>query len=332
MAKAMLRWGLLGASTIARERMAGAIRRCGGEIRAVFSSSQDRGAVFAASLDIPRHTTGFADFFDGLDAVYVSSLNNLHHAHVLAAAAAGLHVLCEKPLALSLAEADAMIEACTKAGVVLGVDHHLRGSTINRTMAGLIGDGAIGRPVFARVVNAGVLPETLYRGRMTPEAGGGILFDKATHDGDLLRYLLQQTPLEVSATADEFAAEPSAVARAVMSTMRFPSGLIAQTFDAFNAPFSPTEVVVHGTAGALYATDCLSGRLAGSLRMLNGAGERIFSLDHVDPYSRIINAFHHAIRNADRPIATGSDGRLAVSIALAMTGSVRSRSAEPVYL
>ncbi|WP_163202505.1 Gfo/Idh/MocA family protein, partial [Citrobacter koseri] len=69
-----------------------------------------------------------------VDAVYISTTNELHRGQVLAAAAAGKHVLCEKPLAMSLADARAMVDACRATGVVLGTNHHLRNAASHTAM------------------------------------------------------------------------------------------------------------------------------------------------------------------------------------------------------
>lgn len=330
MSKSRIRWGLVGASTIARERLVAAIRANDGHIGAVYSSDRGRADAFAGDLGIPVPTTDLNALFANCDAVYVSSVNRLHYAHVIAAAEAGRHVLCEKSFATSLQEATDMIDACRQAGVVLSVNHHLRGSTVNREMAALVRSGAIGRPLFARIVNAGMLPSHLHRGRLTDEAGSGIVFDKATHDIDLLRYLLTETPSEVSAKASEVMVGSSLIPQAVMSTFGFASGLMAQTFDAFNVPFSTTEVVINGTEGSLYASDCLSGRPAGTLTLITSAGERPILLDHVDPYGEIIRSFHQAMTYGTDPLVTGEDGRIALSIAIAMNAAMWSRSVERI--
>ncbi|UHS58723.1 Gfo/Idh/MocA family protein [Agrobacterium vaccinii] len=330
MSENSIRWGLIGASTIARERLVNAIRSNGGDITAVCSSNQGRADAFADALSIPGRTTDLVELFDRCDAVYVSSVNRLHYAHVIAAAAAGKHILCEKPLATSLDEASEMIGECRRTGVVLGVNHHLRGSTVNREMAALVRSGAIGQPLFARVVNAGVLPGHLHRGRLTDEAGNGIIFDKATHDIDLLRYLLEETPCEVTAMTSDVLMGSSSIAQAVMSTMRFASGLFAQTFDAFNVPGSATEVVINGTEGSFYASDCLSSRPAGTLKLVTSAGERPIQLQHVDPYGEVIRQFHLAITTGIDPLATGEDGRIALSIAIAMSIAAQSHSFMPI--
>ena len=132
-----------------------------------------------------------------VDAVYISTTNELHRDQVLAAAAAGKHVLCEKPLALSVADARAMVAACTHAGVVMATNHHLRNAATHRKIRELVQAGAIGRPLFARVFHAVYLPPHLQGWRLTSRsAGGGVILDITVHDADTLRFILGAEPVE----------------------------------------------------------------------------------------------------------------------------------------
>ena len=112
-----LRWGLVGASTIAAQHMIDAFRANGGEVVAVMSTNADRAAKFAQEHRIARTTTSLEDLVQSndVDAVYISTTNELHRAQVFAAAKAGKHVLCEKPLALTLDDARAMVAECRVA-------------------------------------------------------------------------------------------------------------------------------------------------------------------------------------------------------------------------
>ena len=107
------RWGLIGASTIAREWVIGAIRATGGEVVSVMSSDAARGEAYAREMGIGRSTTALDTLVGSsdIDAVYISTTNELHRDQAIAAARAGKHVLCEKPLALTLADAHQMAEA-----------------------------------------------------------------------------------------------------------------------------------------------------------------------------------------------------------------------------
>ena len=105
-----LRWGLIGASTIAAQHMIEAMRRNGGEVVAVMSANAERAKSFAAAHGIAHASADLASFVadPAIDAVYISTTNELHRDQLFAAAKAGKHVLCEKPLALNLADARAM--------------------------------------------------------------------------------------------------------------------------------------------------------------------------------------------------------------------------------
>src|SRR4051794_35001001 len=113
-----VRWGLIGASNIAREWVIDAIRAAGGEVVAVMSSDAERGNRYAVENRIASAVTDLDALFGaGVDAVYISTTNEHHCPQTLAAAAAGKHVLCEKPLAMNLADARSMVDACKGAGV-----------------------------------------------------------------------------------------------------------------------------------------------------------------------------------------------------------------------
>ncbi len=190
-----IRWGLIGATVIGREWMVDAIRQAGGEIAVVMSRDAERGRRYAAEFGIPDATTELDRLLGDVDAVYISTTNERHRDECLAAAAAGRHVLCEKPLATTLADAQRMVEACRKAGVVMGTNHHLRNAATHRAARAAIAAGRIGRPLAARVVHGGALPTHLHGWRLRdPGAGAGAILDLTAHDADLLRFLLDDEP------------------------------------------------------------------------------------------------------------------------------------------
>src|SRR5205807_977950 len=103
-------------------------------------------------------------------------------------------------LALSVAEAREMIDACSRAGVVLGTNHHLREAASHRKIRELIRSGAVGEPRFAKVFHAGLLPAHLQGWRLKdPRTGAGAILDLTVHDADALRFLLGAEPVEVVA-------------------------------------------------------------------------------------------------------------------------------------
>ena len=187
-----IRWGLIGASDVAATRMIPAMRTLGHEVAAVGDPTPEWAATYAERNGIPVAGSVEAVLArDDVDAVYISTINDLHRAHTEAAAAAGKHVLCEKPLALSVDDGRAMLAACERAGVTLATNHHLPGSGIHRTIRRLVADGAVGRILAVRVFHAVMLPARLQGGwRLGSRAGGGVAMDITCHDASVLNPLL----------------------------------------------------------------------------------------------------------------------------------------------
>ena len=247
-----LRWGLIGASTIAAEHMIGAFRANGGEVVSVMSTNADRAAKYAREHGIAHATTSLADLVASkeVDAVYISTTNELHRDQAFAAAAAGKHVLCEKPLALTLADARAMVAECRKRGVVMGTNHHLRNAATHRAMREAIKEGRIGKPLFARVFHSVYLPPHLQGWRVDrPEAGGGVMLDITVHDADTLRFVLDDEPTSVIAMSSHGGMGRAGLEDGAMGVIRFSNGLLAQFHDGFTTKYATTGFEVHGDSG-----------------------------------------------------------------------------------
>ena len=321
-------WVLIGASTIAKEWMIDAIRQQpGAQILSVVSSNAERGARFAAEFGIPASFTDLdaALAQPGVDAVYISTTNELHLPQALAAAAAGKHVLCEKPLALSLADARRMVAACAAAGVVLGTNHHLRNAATHRRVRDLVREGAIGKPLYARVFHAVSLPPHLQGWRVTsPEAGGGVILDISVHDADTLRFILDDEPVSVTASATTATVGGATLENGVMAAIQFKNGVLAQIHDAFDVPFAPTGLEIHGSEGSIFATGVMTQRARGEVRLRTAAGEALVPVEHENLYVRSLAAFHAAIDGAGQPSATGDDGVRSLATALAVQQACRT--------
>lgn len=328
MSRTRFGWGLIGASTIAREWVIGAIRaQAGAEVAAVMSSSAARAADYAKANGIPKAY----DTLDALladpkvDAVYISTTNELHKEQTLAAAAAGKHVLCEKPLALSVADARQMVEGCRNAGVVLGTNHHLRNAASHRAMRAAIKAGRIGTPLAARVFHAVYLPPHLQGWRITrPEAGGGVILDITVHDVDTLRFVLDDDPVEVTALAQSGGMAAAGLEDAAMAVFRFGSGLIAQTHDGFTTKYAGTGIEIHGTEGSLIGRDVMTQRPIGSVSLRHETGEEALPLAQENLYERALRAFHAAMRGEGHPAATGEDGVWSLAAGVAALQSAKS--------
>lgn len=320
-------WALVGASTIADQFMIAAIRAQGGVIAVVVSGNAQRASDFAQKNAIARHATDLdvvlAD--PAIDAVYISSTNEKHLPQALAAARAGKHVLCEKPLALSAEDAQQMINVCAEQGVVLGTNHHLRCAATHRALREQLRAGGIGKPLFARVFHAVSLPPQLRGWRVEqPEAGGGVILDISVHDVDTLRYILDDEPVEVSAMTAAGSMGSAGLADGVMSIIRFRQGVLAQLHDAFTVPFAPTGLELHGTQGSLFARDVMTQRPVGEIVLRSADGERVIEVEHASLYDYAVQRFHAAIAGEGTPAATGQDGYRSLLAALALAQSARS--------
>lgn len=317
----MIRWGLIGASTIAREWVIGAIRAAGGEVVSVMSSSAERGEAYAAENGIAKAVTSVDDLVGDpdVDAVYISTTNELHHGQALAAIRAGKHVLCEKPLAMNLNDGCEMVLKACEAGVVLGTNHHLRNAATHRAMREAIAAGRIGRPIAARVFHAVYLPPHLQGWRLDkPEAGGGVILDITVHDADTLRFVLNDDPIEAVAISHSAGMGKEGLEDGVMGVLRFRSGVIAQFHDAFTTKFAETGLEVHGTAGSLIGRNVMTQRPVGTVVLRNEEGESELPLDHRNLYETAIAAFHSAIGGNGRPSASGEDGVWSLATGLAV--------------
>jgi 1,5-anhydro-D-fructose reductase (1,5-anhydro-D-mannitol-forming) len=327
-------WGLIGASTIAAEHMIAAIRaQAGHEVVAVASSSAERGRAYADKHDIsaayPSVDALLAD--PAVQAVYISTTNELHRDQVLAAATAGKHVLCEKPLALNLDDALAMVEACRDAGVVMATNHHLRNAATHRRIRDLIRDGAIGKPLFARVFHAVYLPPHLQGWRLDkPQAGGGVILDITVHDADTLRFILGAEPVEAVGLTQSAAMAREGLEDGVMAVLRFDNGVLAQLHDAFTVKHAGTGIEVHGEQGSIIGRNVMTQQPVGEVLLRTAAGEQNVTVEHENLYVRGVAAFCAAVRGDGVPAATAEDGVRSLATALAVLDACRTGAAARV--
>lgn len=323
----MTKWGLIGASTIAREWVIGAIRATGGEVVSVMSTSAGRGKAYAEAQGIAKAVTTLDEIVNdpSVDAVYISTTNELHRDQALAAAKAGKHILCEKPLAMSLADARAMVQAAKNAGVVMATNHHLRNAATHRAMRDAIKAGRIGTPLSARVFHAVYLPPHLQGWRLDkPEAGGGVILDITVHDADTLRFVLDSNPVEAIAFAQAGGMGKAGLEDAVMGVLRFENGLIAQFHDGFTTKFAETGLEVHGTEGSLIGRNVMTQRPIGTVTLRDASGEQDLPLDPRNLYETALAGFHAAIAGNGKPSATGEDGIWSLATGLAVVEAART--------
>jgi 1,5-anhydro-D-fructose reductase (1,5-anhydro-D-mannitol-forming) len=286
----------------------------------VLSGDPVRGADYAARHQIPESPTNLDALLanPGLQAVYVSTTNEKHHPQAMAAIAAGKHVLCEKPLAMTTAEAAEMVRAAEAKGVVFATNHHLRNAGSHLAIRDLIADGRIGTVLSVRVFHAVHLPPHLQGWRINDaSAGGGVIPDITVHDADTVRFYLAEDPVEVVALAGT-SGMGSGVEDSVMSVWSMPSGVMVQTHESFTHPFAGSGVEIHGTEGSIFGRGIMTQKPVGEVILVNAAGQHAMGYDGHDLYSRSIGLFGDAVVRSGRPSADGVDGVKSLAVALAV--------------
>jgi 1,5-anhydro-D-fructose reductase (1,5-anhydro-D-mannitol-forming) len=324
-------WGFIGASTIAREYIAGAVHRTGGDLLWVMSHDAGHAENFARDCDIPNHTSDLnvllAD--DRVDVVYVSSINSSHCAQVLRAAQAGKHILCDKPLATRPTDAIRMISACEKHNVVLAVNHHLRSSPIHQAMQRMIAEGEIGQVLSLQIVNASFLRPALQSWRIRDPAEGGIYLDLSVHDIDLSCFLLQQSPVRAVAIGQSVSFVDHSIHDHTMYVMEMSSGTLVQVNESFVSQNVESQIIAVGTKGSIVASGTLAQKSGGTLIVRFAGTNTSVPLRSNDIYADTVDQFLLAIGGKGVPRASGQDGLVSLLGAEAVARAARTgRSAK----
>jgi 1,5-anhydro-D-fructose reductase (1,5-anhydro-D-mannitol-forming) len=323
------RWALIGASTIAREFMLNAIRtQPDGEIIGIYSASSERGGRFAAEHQIPRAYATLDECLGDsrVDAVYISTTNERHAPQAIAAARAGKHVLCDKPLATTLADAQAMVDACECAGVVFATNHHLPNASTHRTIRRLISEGAVGELRAVRIFHARALPPDLQTWRTgRSAAGAGVILDVTVHDAALVAFLLGQRIDSVSAVSYRQGLGANGIEDAALGVMTTEDQTPVSFHDAWTVPHAGTGLEVHGSAASLIGRDVMTSLPVGTVEIRHkDTVEPVDLLDREDLYVRAVRLFHAAIRGKQEVAVSGREGLAALQVALATLESARS--------
>lgn len=328
-----MNWAFAGASTIAGQYVANAIRAAGpGDLCWVVSGSADRAAAFARTHAVARSGTDLAKALadPAVDAVYISSTNEKHYAQAMTAIEAGKHVLCEKPLATSIADACAMVRAAEVAGVVFATNHHLRSAGSLRAIRDLIASGTLGTISSLRMFHAVELPLHLRGWRLdSPSAGGGVIADLTVHNADCVRFLLGEDPVSVvahmAATGLGQGVEDSA-----MSVWAMPSGAMVFSHESFTHPFAASGLEVHGTHGTVLARGVMSQDPVGEIDLVTRSGTTRVNFDSAGLYETVVRNFYATVAGIATLAASGRDGVKSLQIADAVRNAALSGKRQTV--
>ncbi len=305
-----VRWGLIGCGDVAEHKGGPALYTAeGSSLEAVMSRDAGRAADFAERHGARRSYTSVGALLadPDVDAVYIATPPSSHAALTLEAAAAGKHILCEKPMALSVAEGRAMIEACRAHGVRLSIAYYRRYWPVIRRMKALVEEGRLGRLVQAHVRTADrhrPRPDGRRAWLTQPEtAGGGFLTDVGTHRLDLLAYFLGE-PVRVHALTATLTLE-AAVDDSAALALQFAEGALATAAFNWNVGAAIDEVELSGTEGRLWARNLA----AGHLEWTRGAETETFSLPApAITHLGLVQAFVDALRRGEPNPLPGEDG------------------------
>ena len=295
----------------------------------IWDDDPERGQAFAARYAVPfLPDLDAPDTWARFDAVVVTSENARHAALCQAACRHSKHVLCEKPLATTLQDAEAMIAAADAAGVVLATAFPMRHNLPAIGVRDALRAGAIGEVLAVRATNHGKLPPGWFLDPVL--AGGGAVLDHTVHVLDLLRWYLDDEPAEVYAEISH-GLYGLAVEDAAFLTITFRSGVVVTLDPSWSRPpsfpvWGDVTLEIAGTAGTI-ALDAFNQHLIGYSRHDPGPAWLGWSTDND---RAMIADFVGAVRDGHPPAATGRDGERALAVALAAYASAKSCAPAPV--
>ena len=313
-----VRWGIAGCGWVARDYVAPAMATSPTAHLAALCDP-DASALARIAGDSAEVARG-ADMEDflatpGLEAVYVATPNHLHRPIVEAAARAGKHVLCEKPMATSLADAEAMVAVCRENGVRYATAFDQRFQARHRRLRALVNDGRLGDITAVRVHYACWTPAdwsppttegTHDNWRVDPaRAGGGAFIDLAPHGLDLVQMLLGEPLVETRCLLQRRVFDyPVDDGAALIG--RFRSGALLLLNVAYNCPdhFPRRTLEVIGTRAMAIARDTMGQTPGGSLQLVDavsGTTEEVVipTREDVSPFAAGIEAFSRCLRTSE---------------------------------
>ena len=296
-----LRWGILGPGRIAPRLVRGVAGCSRAELIAVASRDLDRAAAFAATHRIPQAFGSYEALLAApdVDVVYVALPNHLHAEWTIRALEAGKHVLCEKPLALGVAQVDAIVAAAARSGrIAVEAFMYFHHPQILRAVE-LAGNGALGRLELMNGTFSFFMANE-DDPRVGPGMGGGSLMDVGCYPVSLARRIAGEDADRVGAFArfDE-----QGVDRTFIGQLHFPGGLLAQFDSGFAAP-DRERVEIVGSDATLVLTSPFLPEPDGpppALMMWRGRDATPIDVASVDQYQAEVEDLTAAILDGTPP-------------------------------
>ncbi|HUX96691.1 MAG TPA: Gfo/Idh/MocA family oxidoreductase [Bacteroidales bacterium] len=258
--KERVNWGVIGSGGIARRRTIpeGIMNSDYAKLVAVFDINSKANEEVAKHFNAKPSGSIKELIGSDIDAVYIATPVNLHFEHVIECARAKKHVLCEKPLGMSVEETMKMISVCKQEGIMLGTSFMMRFHSQHQAALKFIKDGRIGIPVYGRAQLSCWYPSIEGAWRQDPSTGGGgSLMDMGSHCIDLLEMFfgnIKSVSCFINNTVHPYKSEDSAVV-----SMLFENGAIGTVDTFFCIPdnSSKNSLELYGSKGSIIAKGTL---------------------------------------------------------------------------
>jgi xylose dehydrogenase (NAD/NADP) len=316
-----MRWGILGTARINR-RIIPAMRLARrSELVAIASRDRARAESYASEWSIPRAVAGYQTLLDSpdIDAVYIPLPNTDHVPWTLAAIAAGKHVLCEKPIALTPADIDRIATAATAAKVIVEEGFMYRHEPLTARVQSLVNDGAVGT---VRAIVSGFTfaldPGTNIR--LVQELGGGALWDVGSYPVTYAQLLTGHEPKMVFGSAHW---HPAGVDEEFMGLLRFHEGPTANIYAGFRAAYRTWLEILGSDGGLTVPNPFRPGPLETLELERNGSIESIPVTGSPEIFVREIEDFTASVLDGAPPVVSLAESRRTVSTLVALHASAR---------
>ena len=309
-----LRWGVAGCGNITENSFIPTINLLKRSVlTAVYSHNLNRAKHLASRTPSASPFDDYDEFLNaGFDALYVASANDDHYEQVIKAAQKGIHILCEKPLAMTSEQAEEMVNVCKENNVFLAVNYTFRFHPLLKKAKELIENGYIGQLVsISADFHIDFPPSDNYR--YSKERGGGALRDLGTHMIDILRYLGGEFSLINGFTdkvvykteVDDFAG----------ATVKFKKGYYGNFRVAFNSKQAPNRIVIFGHKGSIAIDDLIGKKFGISKLIIDVEGERrkIFRRK-INRFLTMMRVIQKSFIKGIEPPVTGEDGLINLKV------------------
>ncbi|MDQ1296091.1 MAG: Gfo/Idh/MocA family oxidoreductase [Bacteroidota bacterium] len=263
-----IKWGVIGSGGIARRRTIpeGISKAEHAKLVAVFDTNPDANKAVAAEFNAVA-VNSIKDLINsGVDAIYIASPANMHLGQAIACAKGKKHVLCEKPLGMTVSEAEKMIKTCHEEGVYLGVGLMMRFVKQHEAAMKMIQEGKLGKPVYGRAQLSCWYPPMAGAWRQDPKTGGGgSLMDMGSHCIDLLEMFfgkVKSVSCFINNNVHSYKSEDSAVV-----SLLFENGALGTVDTYFCIPDNSSKNVLelYGSKGSILAKGTIGQGQAGEM-------------------------------------------------------------------